>query len=163
MKYGTVRLTIPPKEQKKFEIFVVKSLPHQPYFVDSEVVKTFIKGGLFDVYLPVDAADMCGEICVCILKKGSYNRDHLFVPIRFLKKAVHHGDYIREEWAGIKRNYPHECPHCGNPAYIGCMELDCFMRCHNGLDIHDGSSWSLPRLNEPSKDEEYDGEFEVSF
>jgi hypothetical protein len=26
-------------------------------------------------------------------------------------------------------SYPHQCPHCGSPAYVGLMEIDCSNNC----------------------------------
>lgn len=29
----------------------------------------------------------------------------------------------------ITKRYPHECPKCGGPAYVGLTSVDCLMKC----------------------------------
>ena len=36
--------------------------------------------------------------------------------------------YIKSEY--VTSNYPHTCPYCNNPAYIGLGKIDCSMECN---------------------------------
>ena len=61
----------------------------------------------------------CAEIDVTKITAD----EDIYIPKRdFEMKTFRAGEHDRSR-------YPHSCPHCGGPAYVGMNDVDCMRRC----------------------------------
>lgn len=103
--------------------------------VTAYVTRTIVIVGLDRVGKRLESPGLHRLMYVRDMGDGSYRmRMHTFGPGS--PECEHTGFQPRtqREWlamkAGKSDRFPHECPRCGGPAFVGAVLVDCQRRCH---------------------------------